>query len=350
MHPTLNCWTSFQATFCKTLSPANIQYHEVESLPVTISCLSKICPFLPLLCLHSTPINCLLVVPVLIPSPLQSLFPSCPMPGKTMLQFNSCPLFTCTQPLIVLERTSTATVTSLILYSWFPTSVCGTGSPSVLSRSTPSSTSLDPYFTCSLLSLHLQDLLDFLTSILLEGKKNRDSQKRTSLFSQLLLLPLYLLSAWFPGWLSWIPMWSQTLHHVLDCIPSQFSSVQSLSRVRLSATPWIAARQASLSITNSQSSHKLMSHRVGDAIQPPHPLSSPSPPAPNPSQHQSLFQWVNSSHSSSNHLFSFLINNVSFSMESFPVTYKHAELSLILQKLSKICLDPTLPSKYWSPL
>ena len=37
-------------------------------------------------------------------------------------------------------------------------------------------------------------------------------------------------------------------------------------------------------------------HLVGDAIQPSHPLSSPSPPAPNPSQHQGLFQWVNSSH------------------------------------------------------
>ena len=37
-------------------------------------------------------------------------------------------------------------------------------------------------------------------------------------------------------------------------------------------------------------------HRVCDAIQPSHPQSSPSPPAPNPSQHQSLFQWVNSSH------------------------------------------------------
>ena len=37
-------------------------------------------------------------------------------------------------------------------------------------------------------------------------------------------------------------------------------------------------------------------HRVSDAIQPSHPWSSPSPPAPNPSQHQSLFQWVNSSH------------------------------------------------------
>ena len=37
-------------------------------------------------------------------------------------------------------------------------------------------------------------------------------------------------------------------------------------------------------------------HWVGDAIQPSHPLSSPSPPAYNASQHHSLFQWVNSSH------------------------------------------------------
>ena len=37
----------------------------------------------------------------------------------------------------------------------------------------------------------------------------------------------------------------------------QFSSVQSLSRVQLFVTPWIAARQASLPITNSQSSHRL---------------------------------------------------------------------------------------------
>ena len=37
-------------------------------------------------------------------------------------------------------------------------------------------------------------------------------------------------------------------------------------------------------------------HWVGDAIQPSHPLSSPSPPAFNLSQHQGLFQWVSSSH------------------------------------------------------
>ena len=49
-------------------------------------------------------------------------------------------------------------------------------------------------------------------------------------------------------------------------------------------------RQASLSITNSQISPKFLVHGVGDAIQPSHPLSSPSPPAFNPSQHQGLFK------------------------------------------------------------
>ena len=48
--------------------------------------------------------------------------------------------------------------------------------------------------------------------------------------------------------------------HLILCHPSvQFSSVQSLSCVRLFVTPWIAARQASLSITNSRSSLRLMS-------------------------------------------------------------------------------------------
>ena len=45
-------------------------------------------------------------------------------------------------------------------------------------------------------------------------------------------------------------------------VPYQCSAVHSLSRVRLFATPWIAARQASLSITNSRSSLRLNIHRV----------------------------------------------------------------------------------------
>ena len=52
-------------------------------------------------------------------------------------------------------------------------------------------------------------------------------------------------------------------------------------------------------------------HRVRDAIQPSHPLSSPFPPAPNPSQHQSLFQWVSSSHQVANVL-EFQIQHQSF--------------------------------------
>ena len=72
------------------------------------------------------------------------------------------------------------------------------------------------------------------------------------------------------------------------------SSVQLLSHVLLFANPWITACQASLSITNSRSSPRLTS--IKSVMPSSHPLSSPSPPAPNPSQHQSLFQWVNSSH------------------------------------------------------
>ena len=69
---------------------------------------------------------------------------------------------------------------------------------------------------------------------------------------------------------------------------AQFSSVQSFSRVRLFGTPWIAARQASLSITNSLSSLRLTS--IESVMPSSHLiLSSPSPPAPNPSQHQSPF-------------------------------------------------------------
>ena len=76
----------------------------------------------------------------------------------------------------------------------------------------------------------------------------------------------------------------------------QFSSVQSLIRDRLFATPWVTAHQASLSITNSRSSLQIQVHWVSDAIQPSHPRSPPFPPTPNPSQHQNLFQWVNSLH------------------------------------------------------
>ena len=75
-----------------------------------------------------------------------------------------------------------------------------------------------------------------------------------------------------------------------------FSSVQSLNRVWLFATPWTAASQASLSIINSQSLLKLRSFEL--VMSSNHlilccPLLSS---AFNLSQHQGLFKWVSSSH------------------------------------------------------
>ena len=75
----------------------------------------------------------------------------------------------------------------------------------------------------------------------------------------------------------------------------QFSSVQSLSRVQLCnpmnrSMPGLPVHHHLPEFTQTHV------HRVGDAIQPSHPLSSPFPSALNPSQHQSLFQWISSSH------------------------------------------------------
>ena len=86
--------------------------------------------------------------------------------------------------------------------------------------------------------------------------------------------------------------------HTLNAISIKISSVQFNSvarRVRL-------CDPMNCSTTGLPVHHQLPEftqthvHRVGDAIQPSHPLSSPSPPAPNPSQHQGLFQRVNSLH------------------------------------------------------
>ena len=75
----------------------------------------------------------------------------------------------------------------------------------------------------------------------------------------------------------------------------QFSSVQLLSHVRLFEKP------KNCSMPGFPVHHQLPEftqthvHQVSDAIQPCHPLSSPSPPALNLSQHQGLFKWVRSS-------------------------------------------------------
>ena len=73
------------------------------------------------------------------------------------------------------------------------------------------------------------------------------------------------------------------------CIsPVQFSSVAqsclTLCDPMNHSTPGLPVHHHLLEFTQTHV------HRVSHAIQPSHPLSSPSPPAPNPSQHQSLFQ------------------------------------------------------------
>ena len=73
------------------------------------------------------------------------------------------------------------------------------------------------------------------------------------------------------------------------------SSIQSLSRVNSlrpheRSTPGLPVHHHLPEFTQTHN------HRVGDATQPSHPLSSPSPPALIFSQHQGLFKWVSSSH------------------------------------------------------
>ena len=74
------------------------------------------------------------------------------------------------------------------------------------------------------------------------------------------LQPTRLLCPWdFPGKSTGVGCHSLLLKRCYTLLIIHFSSVQLLSHVRLFATPWTAARQASLSITNSRSSLKLMS-------------------------------------------------------------------------------------------
>ena len=83
-----------------------------------------------------------------------------------------------------------------------------------------------------------------------------------------------------------------------DCF-LQFSSVQSLSRVQLFATPWTAAHQASPSIPNSQSLLKLMS--IESVVPSNHLiLCRPLLPAFNLSQYHGLFKWTSPSHQMAN--------------------------------------------------
>ena len=86
---------------------------------------------------------------------------------------------------------------------------------------------------------------------------------------------------------------SQFIKFYITSLYHQFSSVAQLCLTLCNSmnrrTPGLPVHHQLPEFTQTHA------HQVGDAIQPSHPLSSPSSPAPNPSQHQGLFQWVNSS-------------------------------------------------------
>ena len=112
----------------------------------------------------------------------------------------------------------------------------------------------------------------------------------------------WLLAQWLP-WANPLTLWtsvsflhsrSNALSVCCEAKSVQFSSVAqscpTLYDPMNCSTPGLPVHHQHLEFTQT------LVHRVSDAIQPSHPLLSPSPAAPNPSQHQSLFQWVNSSH------------------------------------------------------
>ena len=87
-------------------------------------------------------------------------------------------------------------------------------------------------------------------------------------------------------------------------------------------------------------------HWVGDAIQPSHPLSSPSPPALNLSQHQGLFKWISSFHQVAKVLeFQLSISSsnehprlISFRMEGLDLLAVQGTLKSLLQHHRLLCL------------
>ena len=87
------------------------------------------------------------------------------------------------------------------------------------------------------------------------------------------------------------------MRFTLECVQCGSSNILFPHSVQFSyfVSPWTAACQASLSITNSRWCQTHV-HWVRDVIQPSHPLLSPSLPPFNLYQHQGLFQWVSSSH------------------------------------------------------
>ena len=107
-------------------------------------------------------------------------------------------------------------------------------------------------------------------------------------------LILYIKLAW---WLC-RALCPNTIWHVAGKVLFRYS-VQFSSVAQSCPTPWNPMNHSSPGLPVHHQLPEFTqthAHWVGDTIRPSHPLSSPSPPAPDPSQHQGLFQWVNSLH------------------------------------------------------
>ena len=104
------------------------------------------------------------------------------------------------------------------------------------------------------------------------------------------MIGAYYLLLFYTKWYNFIPNGSHWQGSRSDQIRSVAQSCPTLCDPMNCSTPGLPVHHQLPEFTQTHI------HRVSDAIQPSHPLLSPSPLSPNPSQHQSLFQWVNSSH------------------------------------------------------
>ena len=130
-----------------------------------------------------------------------------------------------------------------------------------------------------------------LHPIIRTALKVRFNLGNSDIILNILILKPYSIQPLFISTLLYIYAYFSTVFIYIS-----FSSVQSLSCVWLCCDPMNCSTPGLPVHRQLPEFTQTGVHRVSDASQPSHPLSSPSPPDPNPFQHQGLFQWVNSSH------------------------------------------------------